>query len=75
MARTTMSPPPKGIIRVGETLLGDVEPRSESKRKEFNEKNIREWKERSLLEVMEVARNDREFAKKLCEKVSRLAYR
>lgn len=70
-----MSPPPKGIIPVGKTLLGEVEPMSESERKEFNEKNIREWKERSLLEVMEVARNDREFAKKLCEKVSRLAYR
>jgi hypothetical protein len=65
-----MSPPTKEIIPVGKTLLGEVEPMSESERKEMLEKDLREWKDKSLIEIIYYACTDRKFAKKLCEKVA-----
>ena len=65
-----MSKPPKE----SKTLLGSIEPMSDSERKEFDERNIREWKGRRLLEIIEIARFDKNFAMDLCAEVSRLSY-
>lgn len=56
------------------TLLGSIETMSDSERKEFDERNIREWKDKRLIEIIKTAQVDKNFAIELCEEVTRLAY-
>lgn len=56
------------------TILSSVEPMTDSELNEMKEKDHQRWLDRTLDELVNCARTDKEFAKKLCKKITELSY-